>query len=156
MRKLFFPTVIILLCTSAILFTACAAMIEASNPKTKSQGSTDITKYNWRLLSANLDNDIQPFYTANYGINATMKISPDGKISGHNGCNEYFGEVLIENNKFHIGKIMSSSRACYEDRAKTARVMMVALNNADNFVINGSYLTLKIGSKELATFISYK
>ena len=67
-----------------------------------------------------------------------------GKVSGSDGCNNYFGEYVLDGDKLTFGEGMGSTMmACEEPVMEQASSFMQALQDTASFSISGEVLTLK-------------
>jgi heat shock protein HslJ len=67
-----------------------------------------------------------------------------GKVSGSDGCNNYFGEYVLEGDQLTFGEGMGSTMmACEEPVMEQASSFMQALQATASFSISGETLTLK-------------
>ena len=46
------------------------------------------------------------------GVEMVVDFSPDGKISGYGGCNQFFGGYTISGHSIKIGPIASTRKGC--------------------------------------------
>ena len=46
------------------------------------------------------------------GVEMAVNFSPDGKITGNGGCNQFFGGYSVEGNHIKIGPIASTRKGC--------------------------------------------
>ena len=99
------------LLASAALLSACSS---SSGPSTAPQpGPSDsslsgaIVEQRWNLLLVGTDERLSmpetPFF----------QISKAGKVSGHDGCNRFTGEVTLgENQRIEFGQLATTRMAC--------------------------------------------
>ena len=165
MRKTFFPTVIILLCTSAILFTACAAMIEASNPKKNPSASTEeITSHEWWLQSVRAADGGSMLYPDRFaGQYVSITVSPKNPMGEYNDVHKYNrpsrcgNEMSLSRVQIHPkGFDLERWRKDNSERMAIEAALTKTLNIADSYEISGGILRLKYKGSVLATFTSYK
>lgn len=45
-------------------------------------------------------------------LRTTLEIAPDGKVSGHGGCNGFGGSAEIDGNAIRFGPLFSTKMAC--------------------------------------------
>lgn len=100
-----------LLASAALLLSACSS---APGPSSAPQdGSSDsslsgaIVDQRWNLLLVGTDERISmpetPFF----------QISKDGKVSGHDGCNRFTGQVTLgESQRIEFGELATTRMAC--------------------------------------------
>ena len=163
MRKLFFSTVIILLCTSAVLLTACAAMIEASNPKKNPSESIDATPHEWWLQSvraADGGSMLYPDRFANQYI--CIIVSPKGTIDDNvhkynrPRCGNEMSLSELDIDTKRASNISQGERTNDREKMAIEAALRKTLTIADSYEISGGILRLKYKGSVLATFTSYR
>ena len=121
-----------------------------------SEGKTDaeiLTSYTWTATWIESANG-KILLPRESNVLTILAISPDGLVSGNSGCNEYFGEAIINNNQLHIDNSHPATEVyCPEMRGEIEEALMNTLQKTDNYVINSGILWLKSGDKALAIFI---
>ncbi|MDD6211247.1 MAG: META domain-containing protein [Bacteroidales bacterium] len=105
----------------------------------------DITSVEWKLLCG------KPTHNAvmippPQDILLTLKIMPDGRFSGYDGCNGFGGETRIKGNTIQFRYGMSTSRLCVDDRNKT-KALLDGMQHVDNYAIENNKLYLKQGNQ---------
>ncbi|MGP9767674.1 META domain-containing protein [Halomonas sp. AOP13-D3-9] len=100
-----------LLASAALLLSACSSAPGPSSvPQDGSSGSSlsgAIVDQRWNLLLMGTDERLSmpetPFF----------QISKDGKVSGHDGCNRFTGQVTLgENQRIEFGELATTRMAC--------------------------------------------
>ena len=85
---------------------------------------------------------------------ATLCVNPEaGTVSGHNGCNSFFGNFEnLGNGKMKLTQIMSTKMACPEPFHKLESQYMQTLSHCDGYDINAYSLNLMQGEKIVLSF----
>jgi len=84
------------------------------------------------------------------GTSVTLKIEPDGRITGTGGCNSYGADVQIGPGSLTIGPITSTKKACLEDSAtQQEQEFFNALQSAARFELVSDRLTLTSADGEV-------
>ncbi len=111
----------------AIIFLASCSSVATSKKLGSSQPS--IADTNW-ILNDNVK-----------GNTPTLKIE-SGKISGNAGCNNYFGELLLDTSggNFSASKVGSTRKMC--DNMNVENNFLQMLSQANKYVVNGTTLEL--------------
>jgi len=73
----------------------------------------------------------------------TLSFDADGKFNGKAGCNSYFGNYEVEDNKLSLGAIGSTKMACEEEVMKAESNFLATLEKADNYQITGNSLQIR-------------
>lgn len=60
----------------------------------------------------------------------TLRIEPDGKLSGSTGCNRFFGKAKLEGAALRLGDIATTFRACPPAITDQERKFLHALKEA--------------------------
>ena len=130
-----------LLASAALLLSACSSSPGPSS--TPQRGANDaslegaIVEQRWNLLLVGTDERLSmpetPFF----------QISKEGKVSGHDGCNRFTGEVTLgENQRIEFSPLATTRMACPGEVATLERDFLATLNNVSGWQIEGKTLTL--------------
>jgi len=68
---------------------------------------------------------------------AHLTIKADGKINGFSGCNSFFGNAKISNNKITIGRLATTRKMCPEKMDFESKVIS-GLSSITNYKIEGN------------------
>lgn len=110
-----------------------------------------ITEKYWKLLSLN-GTPITVNSTQPKEAHFILK-QESNKVNGHSGCNGIGGSYTLEGmNKIQFSRIISTRMACQGVTYEGDYIK--ALEQADNYTINGDSLQLKTADKELAKFVA--
>ncbi|MCH4810665.1 META domain-containing protein [Vreelandella neptunia] len=98
-----------LLASAALLLSACSSAPQQGRVEAP-QGSSlsgPIVEQRWDLLLVGTDERLNmpetPFF----------QIAKDGKVSGHDGCNRFTGEVKLgDNQRIEFGELATTRMAC--------------------------------------------
>ncbi|MDQ7728127.1 META domain-containing protein [Halomonas sp. SpR8] len=100
-----------LLASAAMLLSACSsAPGPESTPQDGSSGSSlsgAIVDQSWNLLLVGTDERLSMPQTPSF------QISKDGKVSGHDGCNRFTGQVTLgDNQRIEFSELATTRMAC--------------------------------------------
>ena len=111
--------------------------------------TASLSGVNWKLLTLNgkdvVINDDQ--------AEPTLLLSEDGKVSGCDGCNNYFMQWEVKGD----GKLAflpggATMKMCPEDEMRQAEAFMKALLASDGWALHGDTLALHADGQVIATF----
>jgi putative lipoprotein len=68
---------------------------------------------------------------------STFSVAPDGKVTGSGGCNRFFAQAEVKDDKIKIGKAGATMMACAEALMDQERKFFAALEAAATFRIDG-------------------
>lgn len=80
------------------------------------------------------------------GIQPSLVVAADGKVSGHAGCNGYFGSVIISGEAMSFGNLGSTRRACAEPAMSEEGRLLSALDSTRGYRLQGDILVLLDGA----------
>lgn len=80
------------------------------------------------------------------GIEPSLVLAPDGKISGHAGCNGYFGSVIIAGEAMSFGNLGATRKACAELVMSQENKLLRALDNTRGYRLQDGDLVLLDGA----------
>ena len=85
---------------------------------------------------------------------ATLAFLEDGQVSGSGSCNRFSGSVTIDGNDVSFGNLVSTRKACIESIMRQEDRYLEALEKANRFELDGSFLLLHVeGSSKPLKFI---
>lgn len=86
------------------------------------------------------------------GTAITARFSPDGRLSGNAGCNDYAGAPELEGETIAIGPLRTSRKFCQQPDGlmEQERLYLAALQTAASYRIEGRTLELRTGDGTLA------
>lgn len=118
---------------------SCSAIPSLGKSKVGAS-QTNIVNTQWTLADNNLS-----------GKKPTL-IVENGKISGNAGCNNYFGNLVLDATagNFNAEKIGSTRMAC--DNSASENNFLDMLDEADKYVVTGNTLELYKGNLLLLKF----
>ncbi len=61
----------------------------------------------------------------------SVEFSVDGRISGNSGCNSFSGPYIRDDSVLRIGEVMSTRRACVDDRRQRQEARVLAILQGD-------------------------
>lgn len=83
----------------------------------------------------------------------TFKVKPDGTVSGHSGCNRYFGKAEMTGSAISFGGIGSTFMACAPEIMEQERKLFDALSKVKAFRIeNGALIFADAAGKDVLRF----
>lgn len=71
-----------------------------------------------------------------------IQFKSDGKVSGHGGCNRFFGAYRIFENKIEMGPLASTRMACEQPIMDMEQVFLSAFDGVGIFKRNRTKLEL--------------
>lgn len=71
-----------------------------------------------------------------------MIFSRDGRVSGFSGCNRFFGDFGIDGKNISLSNIGMTRMLCVGDANQIENDFAIALQQINNYSINGGTLTL--------------
>ena len=80
------------------------------------------------------------------GVEPSLIFNPDGKVSGHAGCNGYFGSVIIDGEAMSFGNLGATQKLCPEPTMSQEGKLLQALDRTRGYRIEGSDLELLDGA----------
>ena len=88
-------------------------------------------------------------------VNATLRIDPDGRVSGNGGCNGMGGQATIRGETIRFGQMVGTMMACPEPRMTVERNIHRALTETRGWRLqHGSLVLLGAGNRRLMTLVS--
>lgn len=84
-------------------------------------------------------------------VTPTIKIEEEGRISGNNGCNSFFGQINLEKEGKLLANVGSTRRACQGEGEEVERLMMEVLNRTTNIKREGNFIIFYEGDIVLLT-----
>lgn len=76
------------------------------------------------------------------GSEAFVRFEGDGRLTGHGGCNGFFGTYRLDGDTIAIGPLASTRKACPEPVMSDEGALLSALEAARGFARDGTELTL--------------
>lgn len=127
-----------------LITSGCTALII---PPTPGSGTTvppttsaSLTNTNWQLISFGVTGAETPVLPE---FPITLTFGADGSVGGSGGCNSYGGEYQAQDNTLTLSKLVSTMRACVDDRAnQQEQHYLQALGTANQFMLAGDHLML--------------
>ncbi|MEQ8355199.1 MAG: META domain-containing protein [Kiloniellaceae bacterium] len=80
------------------------------------------------------------------GVMSTLIVADDGKVSGHAGCNGYFGSVIIDTAAMSFGNLGSTKIACPEPAMGQEDRLLRALDGTRGYRLEDASLLLLDGA----------
>ena len=85
---------------------------------------------------------------------ASLRFSPDGKLTGRGGCNRFFGTFKVAGTGITLGPVGSTRMACREPIMQQENAFFAALETTVSFKIDaGSLRLFDVMGSELARFV---
>ncbi len=122
---------------AALFFiTACAVNVDTMNVTSNILQNTQ-----WKLISVNGERS---------KVGASLEIDSNNSVSGYSGCNRFFGQSELKDNRFQVKQMGVSKMACLdEDRMKTEQIFINVLSNWSDISVEKNYLTLETAQYSL-------
>lgn len=80
------------------------------------------------------------------GVEPSLVVAADGKVSGHAGCNGFFGSVIIVGDAMSFGNLGSTRKACAEPAMTQEGRLLSALDSTRGYQLQGGDLVLLDGA----------
>ena len=80
------------------------------------------------------------------GIQPSLVVESDGKVSGNAGCNGYFGSVIIAGEAMSFGNLGSTRKACAEPAMSQEGRLLDALDSTRGYRLQDGSLVLLDGA----------
>lgn len=79
-------------------------------------------------------------------VQSSLQVAADGKVSGHTGCNGYFGSVIIDGQAMSFGNLGSTRIACPEPAMSQEDRLLGALDGTRGYRLQNDTLLLLDGA----------
>lgn len=79
-------------------------------------------------------------------VEASLLVAADGKVSGHAGCNGFFGSVIIAGEAMSFGNLGSTRMACPEPAMSQEGRLLDALDSTRGYSLQDGTLVLLDGA----------
>ena len=87
------------------------------------------------------------------GIEPSLVVESDGKVSGHAGCNGYFGSVIIDGEAMSFGNLGATRMACAEPAMSQEGRLLRALDRTRGYrLLEGNLVLLDGAGSPLIRF----
>ena len=87
------------------------------------------------------------------GIEPSLVVGSDGKVSGHAGCNGYFGSVIIDGEAMSFGNLGATRMACAEPAMSQEGRLLRALDSTRGYrLLEGNLVLLDGAGSPLIRF----
>lgn len=125
----------------AVLTCGQLAARAQSQPQLETQGADkNLAGTEWRLSSFVTPGGESPVVE---GAAVTLKLGADGRAGGSGGCNTYGGEYREQGDSISFSRIISTKRACADERANQQEGRyFAALESAGKFTLAEGRLTI--------------
>ena len=80
------------------------------------------------------------------GVESTLVVADNGKVSGNTGCNGYFGSVILDEAAMSFGNLGSTRIACPEPAMGQERRLLRALDRTRGYLVQDGDLLLVDGA----------
>jgi len=132
------------LLATVLAVLTCGQLAARPRPQTEAQGADKkLAGTEWRLSSFVTPGGESP---AVEGSAVTIKFGADGRAGGSGGCNSYGGEYREQGENLSFSRIISTKRACADERAnKQEELYFAALESAGRFRLAAGRLTVFYG-----------
>lgn len=87
-------------------------------------------------------------------VESSLVFAADGKVSGHAGCNGYFGSVIIDGEAMSFGNIGSTKTTCPEPARSQEDRLLRALDSTRGYRLQNDNLLLLDGAG--ATLVRFR
>jgi heat shock protein HslJ len=80
------------------------------------------------------------------GLEPSLVVEADGRVSGHAGCNGYFGSVIVVGDAMSFGNLGSTRKACPEPAMSAEGRLLSALDSTRGYELQDGDLVLLDGA----------
>lgn len=80
------------------------------------------------------------------GVEPSLVFNPDGKVTGHAGCNGYFGSVIIDGEAMSFGNLGATRKLCPEPAMAQEGMLLQALDSTRGYRLQEDGLELLDGA----------
>jgi len=80
------------------------------------------------------------------GVESSLVVAPDGKVSGNAGCNRYFGSAILSGEAMSVGNLGTTNRACQEPAMSQEARLLQALDGTRGYRVQDDTLLLLDGA----------
>ena len=123
-----------------ILLISTCNLFSAQPPASSSSTESKLANTQWRLTSFGATGAETPVIE---GTTITLKFGADGRAGGSGGCNSYGGNYRERGDNLSFSQIISTKRACLEERAnQQEQSYFAALESASKFKLADNCLTI--------------
>jgi heat shock protein HslJ len=133
--------------TLPLLLTACQSTGN-SNTSAQMVSPTDLQHHNWSLSLI----DGKPINTPENMQSPNLEIGEKMTANGNAGCNNFFGEAELENNKFRIPQMGMTMKMCVGDVMDTEMTVGSVLTDWSDITLTKDNLVLSNETHSL-TFV---
>jgi heat shock protein HslJ len=88
------------------------------------------------------------------GVEPSLVFNPDGKVTGHAGCNGYFGSVIIDGEAMSFGNLGATRKLCPEPAMTQEGQLLQALDSTRGYRLEKDGLELLDGAG--ATLVRFR
>ena len=88
------------------------------------------------------------------GVESSLVVAADGKVSGNAGCNRYFGSVILSGEAMSFGNLGTTKMACDEPALSQEARLLRALDGTRGYRVQDGALLLLDGSG--ATLVRFR
>lgn len=88
------------------------------------------------------------------GVEPSLVFNPDGKVTGHAGCNGYFGSVIIDGEAMSFGNLGATQKLCPEPAMTQEGLLLQALDSTRGYRVEDNGLELLDGAG--ATLVRFR
>ncbi|MEZ9230651.1 META domain-containing protein [Vibrio amylolyticus] len=118
-----------------VLLTACVSNDEEAQVIT----AQDLQHHNWELVQID-GNDV---VKDDNNRPVRLEVGENMTANGHAGCNNFFGQGELKDNKFRIEKMGMTMKMCGEDAMNTEMTMSQVLTEWSDITLKKDSLELK-------------
>ncbi|MEZ8825040.1 META domain-containing protein [Vibrio sp. 10N.261.55.A7] len=118
-----------------VLLTACVSNDEEAQVIT----AQDLQHHNWELVQID-GNDV---VKDDNNRPVRLEVGENMTANGHAGCNNFFGQGELKDNKFRIEKMGMTMKMCGEDAMNTEMTMSQVLTEWSDITLTKDSLELK-------------
>lgn len=125
---------------SIVVLLAATFLAQAQTGRDLATDRRVLAGTDWRLVSLGPAGGES---TVINGTTVTIKFGEDGRVGGSTGCNSYGGSYEVRGNNVTFGRMISTRRACLDQRANQQEQQFLgALESANRFRLTNDRLAI--------------
>lgn len=136
---------LILLASSSLLLASCAKNSNNTNATNITNNEKYVRIYHSQWVFTELQEGLYKADLKKPEKPATLNIEKES-FNGYSGCNNFFGEFGIKNNKIKNSKVGSTKMMCPKEFMEIEQIILKLLSNPSKYAIKDNKLILKQGN----------
>ena len=136
---------LILLASTSLLLASCAKNSNNINATNITDNEKYARIYHSQWVFTELQEGLYEADLKKLEKPATLNIKKES-FNGYSGCNNFFGEFGIKNNKIKNSKVGSTKMMCPKEFMEIEQIILKLLSNPSKYAIKDNRLILKQGN----------